>query len=200
MKFRIEFEYAPYPLDKLWLEVSLTDSGLIVERGERFGDGAVYSSRDAREYKFSLYEISEIVAGLDWYENEYAAGELHILKRRLTVGDEYLFKDAGETYYYKIKKLLNSLNPLRRVSCFPLRIIAAKVGPNLTEGDRDMKSLLCAAFFLSEACSSAFAAEAFKLGQNVAIADWGWVCHSLEKAIASRIIGPFEKAKVSNAT
>ena len=62
-----------------------------------------------------------------------------------------------------------------------------------------MKSLVCAAFFLSAACSPAFAAEAFKLGQNVAIADGGWICHSLEKAIASRIIGPFEKAKESDA-
>jgi len=34
MKYRIELEYAPYPLDKLWLEVSLTDHGAIDESGE----------------------------------------------------------------------------------------------------------------------------------------------------------------------
>ncbi|AVG76145.1 hypothetical protein [Pantoea ananatis] len=106
MKYRIEFEYAPFPLDKLWIEVSLTDRGAIEESGERFGYGAVYSSRDAREYKFSLYESSEAIAGLDWCESEYEAGELHILKRRLAVDDEYLFKDAGESYHYKIKKIL----------------------------------------------------------------------------------------------
>lgn len=106
VKYRIEFEYAPFPLDKLWLVVSLTDRGAIDESGERFGYGAVYSSRDAREYKFSLYESSEAIAGLDWCESEYDAGELHILKRRLAVDDEYLFKDAGESYHYKIKKIL----------------------------------------------------------------------------------------------
>jgi len=105
MRYRIELEYAPYPLDKLWLEVRLNDRGAIDESGERFGTGGVYSSRDAREYKFSLYESSETIAGLDWKESEFAAGELHILKQRLAVGSNYLFKDAGESYHYKITNI-----------------------------------------------------------------------------------------------
>ncbi|QKJ86016.1 hypothetical protein PMPD1_1049 [Paramixta manurensis] len=105
MKYRIELEYAPFPLDKLWLDVRLTERGVIDETDDRFGFGAVYSSRDAREYKFSLYESFETIAGLDWLESEYAAGELHILKQRLAVGSEHLFKDAGESYHYKIKKI-----------------------------------------------------------------------------------------------
>ncbi|WP_333620547.1 hypothetical protein [Pantoea septica] len=106
MKYRIELEYAPFPLDKLWLDVTLTGSKIIDETGERFGFGGVYSSRDAREYKFSLYESSEIIAGLDWIDGEFAAGELHILKQRLAVGSSHLFKDAGESYHYKIKRII----------------------------------------------------------------------------------------------
>ena len=41
-----------HSLDKLWLDVTLTDSKIIDETGERFDFGGVYSSRDAREYKF----------------------------------------------------------------------------------------------------------------------------------------------------
>lgn len=105
MKYRIEFEYSPYPLDKLWVDVRLNEQWTIDESGDRFGNGAVYSSRDGRDYKFSLYEGSETIAGLDWEESEYAAGELHILKQRLAVGGDHLFKDAGESYHYKIKKI-----------------------------------------------------------------------------------------------
>ncbi|WP_455865397.1 hypothetical protein [Pantoea agglomerans] len=105
MKYRIELEYAPYPLDKLWIDVILTDSKIIDEHDECFGIGGVYSSRDGREYKFSLYDKSEQVAGLDWVDGKYAAGELHILKQRLVIGNAYLYRDAGEVYHYTIAKL-----------------------------------------------------------------------------------------------
>lgn len=118
VKYRIEFEYAPFPLDKLWIEVSLTDRGAIEESGERFGYGAVYSSRDAREYKFSLYESSEAIAGLDWCESEYEAGELHILKRRLAVDDSISSKMLVRATTIKSRKFSNSLNPLRWVFAF----------------------------------------------------------------------------------
>lgn len=62
-----------------------------------------------------------------------------------------------------------------------------------------MKSVVCAALFISTISSSAFASETLKKGQKVGLADGGWVCHTLEKAIASKIIGPLEKAKQSDA-
>jgi len=65
-----------------------------------------------------------------------------------------------------------------------------------------MKSLLAISLLtlsLSALSTSAFAAEAFKQGQKIGIVDGGWVCRTLDKAIASRIIGPFEKAKQSEA-
>lgn len=62
-----------------------------------------------------------------------------------------------------------------------------------------MKVLVFAALFLSAISSSTYAAGPFNSGQKVAIEDGGWVCRTLDKAIASRIIGPFEKAKESDA-
>lgn len=84
--------------------------------------------------------------------------------------------------------LLHHLSP---TPCYDL--------PTDTYGDRDMKTLAFAAIILAAICSSTFAAEQFKVGQKAALTEGGWVCHSLEKAIASRIIGPFDKAKESEA-
>lgn len=62
-----------------------------------------------------------------------------------------------------------------------------------------MKFLVCTALFVATIGGSAFASEPLKKGQKVALADGGWVCHTLDKAIASRIIGSFDKAKQSDA-
>ncbi|MFB4339895.1 hypothetical protein RAC90_05310 [Pantoea sp. CS_6] len=58
---------------------------------------------------------------------------------------------------------------------------------------------LVLALFIISLSAGAEANVALKKGQNVNITDGGWVCRSMEKAIASRIIGPFEKAKESDA-
>lgn len=45
----------------------------------------------------------------------------------------------------------------------------------------------------------ALANPALKKGQEVDMTDGGWVCRSMDKAIASRVIGDFEQASKSDA-
>jgi hypothetical protein len=63
----------------------------------------------------------------------------------------------------------------------------------------DMKKAFVLGLLLGAVSSSALAEEHFKAGENANLSDGGWVCRTLEKAVASRIIGPFEEAKKSDA-
>lgn len=62
-----------------------------------------------------------------------------------------------------------------------------------------MKKAFLLWLFLSVFSGSALAEAHFKAGENVNLSDGGWVCRSMEKAVASRIIGPFEEAQKSDA-
>lgn len=55
------------------------------------------------------------------------------------------------------------------------------------------------AMALMAVSAGALANTEFKIGQAVDMADGGWVCRSMEKAIASRIIGDFKQASKSDA-
>lgn len=62
-----------------------------------------------------------------------------------------------------------------------------------------MKKAFVLGLLLAAVSGSALAEEHFKAGENANLSDGGWVCRTLEKAVASRIIGPFEEAKKSDS-
>ncbi|MCG7388294.1 hypothetical protein [Pantoea sp. ACRSB] len=106
MKYRIELACEAYPLDKMWIDVKLDQKKFIDVTEEHFGTGAITYSGDARDYRFSLYEISEGVAGIDWEDKRFPAGELHILKKRVVKGSVHKFLDSRERSHYKVTKII----------------------------------------------------------------------------------------------
>ncbi|WP_206403859.1 hypothetical protein [Erwinia billingiae] len=62
-----------------------------------------------------------------------------------------------------------------------------------------MKKAIVLGLLLAVISGSALAEAQLKPGQAVSLSDGGWVCKSLEKAVASRIIGSFDQAQKSDA-
>ncbi|WP_336999420.1 hypothetical protein [Pantoea agglomerans] len=106
MKYRVELSCAAYPLDKMWIDVKLDHNQVIDVTDEYFGNGTIRYSGDARDYRFSLYESSEGVAGIDWEDKRFPAGELHILNKRVVMGNVIEFLDSRERSHYKVSKVI----------------------------------------------------------------------------------------------
>lgn len=106
MKYRIEFHCAAFPLDKMSIDVELDERMVVDVSEECFGRGSIIYSGDGRKYDFSLYENSDDVAGIDWKDEGYQAGELHILNKRMVKGESYLFLDMRERANYIITNIV----------------------------------------------------------------------------------------------
>lgn len=61
MKYRIEFEYAPYPLDKLWLDVRLTERWAIDESGDRFEMALFTAPRTTKITNFLCMKVLRVL-------------------------------------------------------------------------------------------------------------------------------------------
>jgi hypothetical protein len=105
MKYRVELSCAAYPLDKMCIDVNLDDNQFIEVSDERCGSGTIRYSGDARNYDFYLYENSAGIAGIDWKDQNFPAGELHILDERVVVGSNFQFLDSRERCHYKVTKI-----------------------------------------------------------------------------------------------
>ncbi|WP_210506716.1 hypothetical protein [Pantoea ananatis] len=106
MKARVELSCAAYPLDKMWIDVTLNDKQFIDVSEDIFGAGVITYAGDARDYHFHLYENAEAVAGIDWKDKESPAGELHILGKRVVKGANFQFVDSRERCSYSVTNVI----------------------------------------------------------------------------------------------